>query len=213
LANDEAELIIAVDEAAKYDEKIIIEQALTDFTEINCSVLGTSIQAQASVLEKVYGTMDFLTFHDKYQGGNTKKGVSNNTAKNVSQSLGAKKIGGMANTNRQIPADLSEDMTQLIQSISELAFKTLGMSGVSRIDFLLDNKTKKVYLNEINTIPGSLSFYLWQASGISFSELIDQLITIAIEKFKFREKQIFTYDSNVLSQQTTATAKGVKSKI
>ncbi|MGL5043179.1 MAG: D-alanine--D-alanine ligase family protein [Culicoidibacterales bacterium] len=207
VAKNEEELILAVDDAAKYDEKIIVERALTDFTEINCSVLGTSIHAKASVLEKVYGTKAFLTFEDKYQGGSSKMDKLNNGLK--IGAIATKSANGMARTNRQIPAELGADMTLLIQNISELAFKTLGMSGVSRIDFMLDNQTNKVYLNEINTIPGSLSFYLWQASGVSFSELLDQLIKIAIENFKIREKQTFTYDSNVLSNQNT----GIKTKM
>ncbi len=216
IAKDEKSLEEAMDTAAQYDDKIIVEKALTDFIEINCSVLGTGVEAKTSALEKVFGGTEFLSYQDKYQGGaNNKTGSKGNAKAGNAVSMpkvalgGSKTSAGMASTNREIPAQVSKEMEEAIKGLAELGFKTLGMSGVSRIDFLVDTKANKVYLNEINTIPGSLSFYLWQATGVSFSQLLDELVTIAIENFRGREKQIFSYESNVLSQQpATGKAKG-----
>ncbi|GBU11328.1 D-alanine-D-alanine ligase A [Erysipelotrichaceae bacterium] len=210
VAKNEDELISAMDDAVNYDEKIIVEQALVDFTEMNCSVLGNSVETQASAIEKVFGAEDFLSFEDKYQGG--KSGSKNPKMQISATDTSSKMLGGMANTIREIPAILDIEMEQAIKGLAELAFKTLGMTGVSRIDFLVDNRTNKIYLNEINTIPGSLSFYLWQAAGIEFSELIDKLVKIAITRFREHEKTVFTYDSNVLAQLATRGSKGSKFK-
>ena len=213
IAKDEAELVIAIDNAIQYDEKILVEEALTDFTEVNCSVLGNNAKVQASVLERVFGNDEILSYQDKYLGGtngNKVKGaktpskapLKNAAPAGVKGVKGAKGgDGGMANTNRELPANLPEKMTKAIQSIAEVSFQTLNMSGVSRIDFMIDNKANKVYLNEINTIPGSLAYYLWEATGVSFTELLDRLVTIAIDRKKIKEQMIFTYDSNILANQ------------
>lgn len=207
IANDEASLIEAIDDAIQYDQKIIVEQALEDFTEVNCSVLGNTAHVKASALEKVFGNDAILSYQDKYQGGNGSKGAKGSKAMptktpikmSTTGSKGTKGNGGMANTNRELPAQLPDKMTETIQNIAEVSFQTLNMSGVSRIDFLIDNQNSKVYLNEINTIPGSLSYYLWEAAGMSFSTLLDEMVTIAIERFKNKENMTFTYDTNVLS--------------
>ena len=185
VAKDQATLILGINDAIQYDDKILVEKALTDFTEINCSVIGNEDQAESSVLEKVFSSDEILSYQDKYigSGGSTAKGAkgSSSPAKGAAHATtpvkgvkagGAKgNEGGMANTSRQVPADLDEKMTASIRKLAEMSFKTLSMSGTSRIDFLIENETNKVYLNEINTIPGSLSFYLWEASGKTFAQL------------------------------------------
>jgi len=205
LAKDEKALIRAIDEAIKYDTKIIVEKALTDFSEYNCSVMGNNAHVRASVIEEVFGTGEVLSYQDKYQGNGKGPAKTEAAQKTLSQQLktgnGTKGSAGMASTSRQIPAKLNKKMTEAIQGLSEVSFQTLGMSGVSRIDFLVDNNTKKIYLNEINTIPGSLAFYLWEASDVHFSQLIDELVTIAIDRFKMKERMTFTYDTNILAQQ------------
>lgn len=215
LAKDKESLIEGINEAIQYDDKILVEQALTDFTEVNCSVLGHAENAKASVIEKVFSQDELLSYQDKYQGGSSNSSKGKLGSSKMPQALpmkgkmtGAKTTetsGGMVNTSREIPAKLEEKVTETIQKLSEVAFKTLGMSGVSRIDFLIDDKTGKVYLNEINTIPGSLSFYLWEASGKPYKELLDDMVSIAVERFRKKEKQTFTYDSNVLAMQGQAS--------
>lgn len=211
IVQDTASLIQAMDDATKYDDKIIVEQALTDFTEVNCSVIGNGAVAQSSVIEKVFNQDAILSYQDKYQGGS--KGTKQTSGLKMSSS-GTKQGtgGGMASTNREIPANLDDKITQKIQSLAELGFQSLGMSGVSRIDFLIDNQTNTVYLNEINTIPGSLSFYLWAESGKQFPQLLDELIQIAIERFHQKEQKIYSYETNILEQQQKGSLKGSKIK-
>jgi len=214
IAKDEKALIRAIDEAIKYDSKIIVEKALTDFSEYNCSVLGNNAAVKASVIEQVFGSDEVLSYQDKYQGGS--KGASKASklgtkrAAPLQTSGGSKGASGMASTSRQIPAKLNKKMRDAIVGLSEVSFQTLGMSGVSRIDFLVDNETKKIYLNEINTIPGSLAFYLWEASGLQFAALLDELVSIALDRFKTKERMTFTYDTNILAQQTQFGTKGDK---
>ena len=117
---------------------------------------------------------------------------------------------GMASTKRIVPAPLSEAQTEQIQTIAKKVFKVLGSSGVCRIDFLMDAETKRVYVNEINTIPGSLAFYLWEASGVSFSELMDRLVQQARDRERRRSRMTFSYDTNLLATYSESGTKGAK---
>jgi len=213
VAKDEQALIEAIDEAIKYDNKIIVEKALTDFSEYNCSVMGNNAQVKASVIEEVFGSDEVLSYQDKYQGNaknSAKTGVV--PVQGLKVGSGSKGSAGMASTSRQIPANLNKKMTEAIQGLSKVSFQTLGMSGVSRIDFLVDNASKKIYLNEINTIPGSLAFYLWEATDVSFAQLVDELVGIAIERFKTKERMTYTYDTNILAEQKQFGAKRGQTK-
>ena len=188
----------AIDEAIKYDTKVVIEKAVSNLVEVNCSVLGNYENQQTSVLEEVMSTAEFLTYQDKYLGGGKGK-------------LGTIGSKGMAGASRIIPARLDEKTTLKVKEIAKEAFKALNLSGVCRIDFLIDGSTNKVYINEPNTIPGSLSFYLWEKSGKSYEELLDEMITIAIKKYKLRHQKTFSFDTNILSN--FSGTKGVKGKL
>ena len=123
----------------------------------------------------------------------------------------------MASTNRKLPADISNDMRKEVEDIAIKAFKTLGSSGVTRIDFLIDDKTKKVYINEINSIPGSLAFYLWEASDVKFTDLLDDMINIGIKDYKKRTSKIHSFETNILkgfsARGGVKGMKGMKGKI
>ena len=149
--------------------------------EVNCAVLGDEESCQCSALEEVNKQDAILSYRDKYIGNDASK--------------------GMANTARNIPAHIEEDTAQEIKRLAALSFQTLEARGVSRIDFILNVDTDDIYVNEINTIPGSLSFYLWEASGISFPELCDQLIILAKKAARREQKQIHSYSTNILSNQ------------
>ncbi len=192
VAKNEVELTVAIHEAARYDAKIVVEKAIVNLREVNCSVMGFDSEMRASVLEEVRKSDDILSYENKYIAGG--KGSSK----------------GMASAARIVPAPLSDEMSSEIQRLATNTFKVLGASGVSRIDFLLDANDDQVYVNEINTIPGSLAFYLWEASGMDFSELMDQLVKQAIDRQRMREKMIFSYDTNLLSsyKQGTKGSKG-----
>jgi len=192
VAKNIRELNEAIKEAGQYDNKIVVEKAVTNLREINCSVLGYEKEVKASTLEEVGKSDEILSYQNKYQGG--KKGPSK----------------GMASTTRSIPAPLSAEMTSAIQNLAVETFRELGASGVSRIDFLMDADTEKVYVNEINTNPGSLSFYLWEASGIKFPVLMDLLVKQAVDRQRRRERMIFSYSTNLLSTYKSGGSKGSK---
>lgn len=179
---EENKLDSAIMEAIKYDNKIVVEKAVTNLVEVNCSVLGNYEFRQTGELEEVMGADEFLTYRDKYIGNG--KGS---------------KSKGMASTNRIIPARIDAKTKTKIEEIAKEAFRVLNLSGVCRIDFLIDKKTKEIYINEPNTIPGSLSFYLWEPAGKSYDKLLDDMITIAIKEFKNKSKKIVSFDTNILS--------------
>jgi D-alanine-D-alanine ligase len=185
------DLIEAVEIAFRYDAHLLIEVAIHPLMEINCSVLGTAERCRTSVCERPLGSTETLSFEDKYQSGS-----------------GADK--GMASADRVIPADISAELTDRIQSLATHTFKTFDASGVSRLDFLVNAHTEDVYFNEINTIPGSFSFYLWEKSGLSFTALIEELIAIALDKHQSKNGRIRSYDTNLLSEKAATGIKGLK---
>ena len=124
---------------------------------------------------------------------------------------GGAKAGENQFSNKKIPADISKEKTEEIQGLAKDVFNILGCNGVARVDFLIDNKTDKVYVNEINTIPGALSYYLWEATGKTFEQELDEIIELAIKRQSDREKLTFSYDQNILAMQGGSKgAKGTK---
>ncbi len=192
-ANNENELFEAIEFASMYDRKILVERKLESIREVNCSVLGVGLDIKASSIEEVLKTDEILSYENKYQGGS--KGGSSK---------------GMASTNRQIPADIGNELTDKIKHLAVRTFEVLGASGVSRIDFLIDTDTMTPYVNEINTIPGSLSFYLWQHDGLDFTALMDVLVEQAIDRQRSREKMVFSYQTNLLANFEKRGSKGAK---
>ena len=110
---------------------------------------------------------------------------------------GTKTNAGMQSSDKRIPAELPADMTGRIRNMASDTFRVLSCHGVSRIDVMIDEKDNSVYVNEINTIPGSLSFYLWEASGISFTQLMDRLVALALKRKRAADRKTFTYDRNI----------------
>jgi len=187
-ANSKKELLAAIDLAKGFDRKIVVEELVEDLLEVNCSVLGSHHDCEASVVEEVAKSQEILSYRDKYESGQKSK--------------------GMVNTQRIIPARLSKQATEMVQKLAQQTFLALDCSGVARIDFLHDKKSGKFYINEINTIPGSLSFYLWQESGRDFTALMDCLVSIALDDFKEKERLTYSYETNVL--KNFSGVKGVK---
>jgi D-alanine-D-alanine ligase len=173
------ELEEAVFLAQTFSKKILIEKMIKHLKEINCSVLGDYEKTEASVCEEPISSDEILSYKDKYLN----KGGSK----------------GMSATNKKLPADIPEEQARLIKSLAMATFKTLGCSGVARVDFLIDQDINQVYVNEINTIPGSLSFYLWEATGKPFPQLIDDLISLALKRERERKSIVFSYDINILA--------------
>lgn len=206
--NEEA-LIEAIDEALQYDQKIVVEEVVRNLKEVNIAVMGNYEHQKVSEIEEVLSGNKFLTFTDKYIGGG--KGKLKGSKGSVKTSK------GMASANRKLPADISKDLRSQVEEIAVKAFKTLGTSGNSRIDFLIDEKNNKVYVNEINSIPGSLAFYLWDAKDIDFTSVLDEMINIGIKDFKKRTSKTHSFDSNILqgfaANGGVKGMKGVKGKL
>ena len=204
-AKNKVELEEAIEFAMEFADRIIVEKAVEDLKEINCSVIGNLTETEASICEEPFFTDEILSYTDKYIGDGKSKGGTIGGGKVSSSKLGGQKGGAKgANTqfaNKKIPADISKEKTEEIQKLAQEVFKVLGCSGVSRIDFLIDQKIDKVYVNEINTIPGALSYYLWEATGKPFEKELDEIIEIAIKRQRDKEKLTFSYDQNILAMQ------------
>ena len=180
-ASDRNALTDAIDLAVSFADTVLVEHAVSAIREINCSVLGDPDSCEASVCEEPFMNDEILSYEDKY----------------TSNSGGGSK--GMASLQRKIPADISDEKSEEIRTLAKKIFKAMGASGVCRIDFIIDTETDTVYANEANTIPGSLSFYLWEATGMKYPELIDKLISLAFRRNRNRENLTFTIDTNILS--------------
>ena len=178
----------------------MVERAITSLREINCAVLGDNYKAEASECEEPLSHGDILNFEDKYMSGG-KGGKSKTGAKSSPAKGSGSKGSGMASLSRKIPADISAERRDEIRDTAVKAFNAIGASGVARIDFMIDTADNdKLYLNEINTIPGSLAFYLFEPLGIPYGSLLDRLIDIALDKQREIQKTVFTFETNVLEQ-------------
>ena len=176
-ASDRQGLQGALEVAACYDRRLLVEEGVSDAMEINCSVLGND-DPIPSVCEQPVAWQEFLSYDDKYLRGG--------------------KGQGMKGAARRIPAPISADLTERIQRLAVAAFKAVDCAGIARVDCLVDRETDKVFVNEINTIPGSLAFYLWEPVGVSFADLTDRLIRLALERHSDKAKTRYSYDSAIL---------------
>ena len=189
-ASNREELIDVIETAFRYDERLLVERAVQPLTEVNCSVLGLPGDARTSACERPVGAEETLSFEDKYQseGGNK----------------------GMASADRIIPADIPDKQSQEIKQLSLQIFEVFQASGVARLDFLIQQDTGDIYFNEINTIPGSFSFYLWEEGGLMMKQLMLELVDIAIKKHRQKTGRIRSYDTNLLSEKAVRGIKGLK---
>lgn len=194
IAHDKEELFEALEYSYSFSKNVLIEKAITNLKEINCSVLGDYEEAIASECEEPIGSDEILSYEDKY--------ISN----------GSKKTGskGMTSLDRKLPAEITEELKVKIQELAVKTFKALNCNGVSRIDFMIDQDNNEVYVNEINTIPGSLSFYLWKATGIEYEELLDRLIKLALKRDREEKDISYSFDTNILEGVNLGGLKGSK---
>ena len=179
-ARSREDLINSIDTAEMYSTRIIVEHMIENLQEINCSVLGDCDEYTTSVLEEPIKSGDFLSYEDKYMGG-------------------TKGNKGMQASQKRIPADLTDEVSNRIKYLAGETFRVLSCHGVSRVDMIIDKDTNDIYVNEINTIPGSLSFYLWEATGISFDKLMDKLVSLALKRHREAQNKTVSYDHNIFS--------------
>ena len=198
---DRASLLDGLEDAFLYSQAVLAERAVQNLREINCAVLGDAEEARASVCEEPLNATDILTYADKYQSGGK-------TGKTGAKSGGGSK--GMQSLARVVPADLSPEMTEKVQQLAIDAFRAIGACGCSRIDFLLDNQTGELFANEINTIPGSLAFYLWEKSGLTFTQLMDEMIRLALKRQRQQSLLHRSFETNLLQHAQIGGAKAGK---
>ena len=180
---DRASLTDALDLALALDQRALVEPALVDFIEINCSVSGPP--ERASECEQPQSADAVLTFDEKYKKSGKK--------------LGPRSDGqGMAGVNRLLPAPIEPALRRRAQELSIQAFRVLGAAGVARVDFLFDRQRKQLYLNEVNTMPGSLAYYLWEASDVPFETLVTTLVEIALERHHQKRSTQYSFRADLL---------------
>ena len=201
LAKSEREIKECVEEAIKYDEKIVVEKVVENLLEVDCAVMGTAADMETSLIGEMNFNDEFFTFEDKYLGSGGKKGKGAKSGNN----------GKITTSGFKIPAELDKDIEESIYENAKKAFAALNLSGVTRFDFLVDKKNKKVYVNEPNTIPGCLAFFFYTPKGKKYPKLLDELITKSIKEYKDSKKKVTSFESNVLS--TYNGSKGAKGKM
>lgn len=197
IAKNQEELKDAIENAFAYSRKILVERAIKNLKEINCSVVGDYEFAKASECEEPVKTDEILSYNNKYISGGKK--------------VGGIKAGGTKHMNAgglKLPAEISDEERTKIQELAIKTFEVLGCSGVIRIDFMIDQDTKEIYVNEVNTIPGSLSFHLWKATDLNYTKLLDELIDLALKRNREEKNITYSFDSNILSGVSMKSLKG-----
>ena len=179
-ADDRSALQEALKLAFSYDRRVLVEQGLDRPIEVNCAVLGFDGERRASVLEMPNSGAAFLDFSEKYLAG----------------SGGSK---GMASLKRIVPAPIGEELTKTLQNLSLEIFDAMDCKGVVRVDYMLDRHSDSYYITEINTIPGSLAFYLWAETGLPYDRLIDEMVSCALKAYQEKERNSFAFSSDILS--------------
>lgn len=181
---DAAMLRATIEVATTFDRRVMVEPAVVGCQEINCAVMGDDMGMRASVLEQPKSWAEFLSFDDKYMHGGE----------------------GMKSAERIIPAPLSTELTARIQAMTVQVFKALQGRGTARLDFLV--RGEEVFLNEINTMPGSLAFYLWSEMGMNNREVVERMVKLAQDAHAEKRRTSFDYQTNLIKM--TAQRGGLK---
>ncbi len=189
VADNREELAFKLNQVFLLDRKVIVENKVQALREVNCSVLGDISEAHTSVIEEPITDSEVLSFADKYM---------NNSSK------------GMSSATRKIPADITPEQKKQVESYSVQLFRELGNAGVVRIDYILDEADNQIYFNEINTIPGSLSFYLWKPLGKEYPALLDELIRFAVKEYKRQGEIHYSFENNLFQSNSLGKMKGLK---
>ena len=191
-ADDDDQLRDSLDLAFEYDRRVLVEKGLDHPIELNCSVLGYDDNVEASSIEMPLNSSEFLDFEDKYLNGGGRK--------------------GMASLHRVLPAQIEESLKGRIQDLSKNIFRMMDCKGVVRIDYMFDRNSEEVYITEINTIPGSLAFYLWEYDGLGYTKLIDRMVEYAEKAHEDRNHANYAFTSDILKNTSIGTkgAKGSK---
>jgi D-alanine-D-alanine ligase len=186
----DVELADALELGFELDRTCLLEPSVEGGIEVNCAVIGRpGVQPRASVCEQPVAAEEFLSFEDKYMSG--------------------AKSSGMKGAQRLIPAPIPDELTMRVQDLAKRAFTAFGCAGVTRVDFLIDS-AQRVYVNELNTIPGSFSFYLWEPAGLPFAQLMDDLIDLAIDDHREKLRTTTVFATNLLAERVSGAKTGDK---
>lgn len=224
IAKDQKELQQSLEEAFTYASKVLVEKAIMDLKEVNCSVIGDYESAKASECESPIKMDKILSYRDKYLGNGTKgtKGIKGSKSAKVKccKSVGVKgcknaSFGGTmgsdnSNPSLELPAKISAEQKKTIQELAVQTFQALGCNGVIRIDFIIDQSNGKIYVNEVNTIPGSLSFHLWRETGLDYTEELNQIIALGIKRAREEKNLTFSFETNILANFNGAKAQKLR---
>ncbi len=187
-AKNDRELENAIEVALHYDDKVLVEQAIEPLLEITLPIMGND-EPRVAHCERPLNKTEFFDFKDKYLSG----------GKNPSTSSGSSKGGGGANVGySEVPAKIGDELTSKIKELGKRVYKTLGCSGIARVDFLVKEDTREVFVNEVNTLPGSLYHHNWKKAGVSNMELVLGLVKLAEERFAHAKGTTYTFESDIL---------------
>ncbi len=176
---DRAQLADALELAFELDRVCLLEPAVEGGVEVNCAVIGRpGAEPRASVCEQPVAAAGGLSFQDKY--------------------MSSGKATGMKSAQRLIPAPIGAQQTERVRELACRAFAAFGCAGVTRVDFLIDAQGA-IFVNELNTIPGSFSFYLWEPAGLPFADLMDELLDLALAERREQQRTTRVFDTNLLA--------------
>ncbi len=177
-----SELENAIEVALHYDNKVLVEEGVENLIEVTLPIMGNDDLVGLAGIERPLNNTEFFDFNDKYL------------------SSGGKKNSGVNNQYSEIPAKIEESLSAQVKDFGLKTYRTLGCEGIARVDFLIDSVSKKVYVNEVNTLPGSLYAHNWKKVGVSGVDLVTKLITLAEERFDKQKDTTFTFNSEILSK-------------
>ena len=175
-----SELENALEVAFHYDDKVLVEEGVNNLIEVTLPIMGNE-DLQLAGIERPLNKTEFFDFNDKYLSG-------------------GKKGEGVNSQYSEIPADIGEEFAREVKEFGKKTYLSLGCSGTARVDFLIDSVTHKVYVNEVNTLPGSLYAHNWKKMGVSAVDLVSRLIDLAVERFEEKQKLTHTFHSDILKE-------------
>lgn len=174
----DTELENAIEVAFHYDDKVLVEESVEHLIEVTLPILGND-ELRLAAIERPLNQTEFFDFSDKYLSG-------------------GKKGSGVNNRYSEIPADIDVGFARQVEDLGKKTYRTLGCSGTARVDFLIEGVSRRVYVNEVNTLPGSLYAHNWKKVGVSGVELVTRLIALAEERFTLRQSTTYVFDSDIL---------------
>jgi len=179
----------AIEVALHYDDKILVEESVEPLIEVTLPIMGND-KIKTAMVERPLNKTEMFDFNDKYLSGgpSNKLGAGNKTG------------GGVNSQYSEIPAKISDELIKEVEHLGERVYKTLGCSGMARVDFLINGNTNKVFVNEVNTLPGSLYHHNWKKAGVSNMSLVLDLIELAEERFTSQKKITFAFKSDILQK-------------